>query len=133
RIAKADPARIGEDERHFVAIAESLEHSIAELSRQLDETRRAPGGDGQAALDRDLEVHRLTARLRAMRRYTLELCLGRIVFESGETVYIGRFGLTDAEGGRLLVDWRTPAAEPFFAATLAHPLGLATRRRYRWA
>ena len=47
-------------------------------------------------------------------------------------VYVGRLGLTDADGRRLLVDWRSPAAEPFFAATLAHPAGLASRRRYRW-
>ena len=40
---------------------------------------QAPGGTGQQALDRDLEVHRLTARLRALRRFGLDLCLGRIV------------------------------------------------------
>ena len=31
------------------------------------------------------------------------------------------------------MDWRSPAAEPFFAATHARPMGLASRRRYRWA
>ncbi|CAM5276154.1 Superfamily I DNA and RNA helicase-like protein OS=Streptomyces glaucescens OX=1907 GN=SGLAU_11105 PE=4 SV=1 [Streptomyces glaucescens] len=44
-----------------------------------------------------------------------------------------RLGLTDSGGRRLLVDWRSPAAEPFFAATHADPMGLASRRRYRWA
>jgi DNA helicase IV len=47
-------------------------------------------------------------------------------------VYVGRLGLTDSAGRRLLVDWRSPAAEPFFAATHASPMGLASRRRYRW-
>lgn len=47
-------------------------------------------------------------------------------------MYIGRLGLTDSEGRRLLTDWRSPAAEPFFAATHARPMGLASRRRYRW-
>jgi hypothetical protein len=47
-------------------------------------------------------------------------------------VYVGRLGLTDAAGRRLLVDWRSPAAEPFFGATHANPMGLARRRRYRW-
>ena len=77
--AKADPALIAGDEQHFAAIAESLEQSIAELSDRLDAERRAPGGTGQEALDRDLEVHRLTARLRTLRRFGLDLCLGRIV------------------------------------------------------
>lgn len=131
--AKADPALVARDEQHFAAVGESLRRSIAELSDRLDAERRSPGGTGQAALDRDLEVHRLTARLRALRRFGLDLCLGRIVgADDGEPVYVGRFGLTDEAGRRLLVDWRSPAAEPFFAATHADPMGLASRRRYRW-
>jgi hypothetical protein len=131
--AKADPALIADDEQHFAAIAESLEQSIADLSGRLDAERRAPGGIGQEAMDRDMEIHRLTARLRALRRFGLDLCLGRIVSaDNPEPVYIGRLGLTDSEGRRLLLDWRSPAAEPFFGATHANPMGLASRRRYRW-
>ncbi|MFB7128896.1 RNA polymerase recycling motor ATPase HelR [Kitasatospora sp. NPDC056273] len=132
-VAKADPALIGEDERHFAAVAESLEQSIAELSDRLDALRRAPGGLGREAMDRDIEVHKLTGRLRALRRFGLDLCLGRVVHaDDPEPVYIGRLGLTDSEGRRLLVDWRSPAAEPFFGATHADPMGLVSRRRYRW-
>jgi hypothetical protein len=131
--AKSDPALIAGDEQHFAAIAESLEQSIAELSDRLDAERRAPGGIGQAAMDRDMEIHRLAARLRLLRRFGLDLCLGRIVgADTAEPVYIGRLGLTDKAGRRLLLDWRSPAAEPFFGATHANPMGLASRRRYRW-
>ncbi|WP_232524334.1 RNA polymerase recycling motor ATPase HelR [Nocardiopsis gilva] len=130
---KADPTLIADDERHFAAIAESLERAIADLSDRLDAKRKAPGGKGREALDRDMEIHRLSARLRALRRFGLDLCLGHIVSADGsEPVYIGRLGLTDSEGRRLLLDWRSPAAEPFFAATHANPMGLASRRRYRW-
>jgi hypothetical protein len=132
--AKASPALIADDERHFAVIAESLERSVADLSGRLDAERRAPGGMGQAALDRDMEIHRLTGRLRALRRFGLDVCLGRIVAaDTPGPVYVGRLGLRDRAGRRLLVDWRSPAAEPFFAATHAHPMGLASRRRYRWA
>jgi DNA helicase IV len=131
--AKADPALIATDEQHFAAIAESLEQSIADLSDRLDAERKAPGGIGQEAMNRDMEIHRLTARLRVLRRFGLDLCLGRIVgADNPEPVYIGRLGLTDWAGRRLLVDWRSPAAEPFFGATHANPMGLASRRRYRW-
>ncbi|QIJ66812.1 RNA polymerase recycling motor ATPase HelR [Streptomyces sp. JB150] len=131
--AKADPALIARDERHFAAVAAALEQAIAELSGRLDEVRRSPGGLGRQALDRDVEVHRLTGRLRALRRFGLDLCLGHIVrADDPEPVYIGRLGLTDPAGRRLLVDWRSPAAEPFFAATHADPMGLVSRRRYRW-
>ena len=110
--AKADPTLIAGDEQHFAAIAESLEQSIADLSDRLDAERRAPGGTGQEAMDRDLEVHRLTARLRALRRFGLDLCLGHVVrADDPEPVYIGRLGLTDSAGDRLLLDWRSPAAE----------------------
>ncbi|WP_055525293.1 RNA polymerase recycling motor ATPase HelR [Streptomyces graminilatus] len=134
---KADPKLIAHDELHFAAIAECLEQSIAELSGRLDAERRAPGGTGREAMDRDTEIHRLTARLRTLRRYGLDLCLGHMVGGTEEdgaeqTVYVGRLGLTDSTGRRLLLDWRSPAAEPFFGATHGNPMGLASRRRYRW-
>ncbi|MEV6158443.1 RNA polymerase recycling motor ATPase HelR [Nonomuraea sp. NPDC052129] len=130
---KADQALIAGDERHFAAIAESLEQSIADLSDRLDAERKAPGGIGRAAMDRDMEIHRLTARLRALRRFGLDLCLGHMVSaDDPEPVYVGRLGLRDSQGRQLLVDWRSPAAEPFFGATHANPMGLASRRRYRW-
>ncbi|MFC9357981.1 RNA polymerase recycling motor ATPase HelR [Rhodococcus sp. NPDC057014] len=130
---KADPALIAGDERHFAAIEESLEQSIADLSRRIDSERKAPRRLGQEAMERDMMVHDLSAQLRALRRFGLDLCLGRIVgTDNSEPVYIGRLGLMDSAGNQLLVDWRSPAAEPFFGATHANPMGLASRRRYRW-
>jgi hypothetical protein len=52
--------------------------------------------------------------------------------DGAEPVYVGRLGLRDTAGRSLLIDWRSPAAEPFFGATHANPMGLAGRRRYRW-
>ncbi len=99
--AKADAALIAGDEQHFAAIAASLEQSIADLSDRLDAERKARGGIGQEAMDRDMEIHRLTARLRVLRRFGLDLCLGRIVSaDSPEPVYVGRLGLTDSAGRR---------------------------------
>lgn len=131
--AKADPALIAEDRRHFAAIAESLEQSITDLTTRLDIVRKAPVSLGQEAVERDQEVRQLTGRLRALQRFGLDLCLGHFLSaDNPEPVYVGRLGLTDSVGNRLLVDWRSPAAEPFFAATHAEPMGLVRRRRYRW-
>jgi DNA helicase IV len=130
---KADPALIAADEQHFAVVADSLEQSIADLSDRLAAERKAPGRLGQEAMERDFEVHRLSARLRALRRFGLDVCLGQFVTaDDPQPVYIGRFGLLDSTGNQLLLDWRTPAAEPFFGATHASPMGLARRRRYRW-
>ncbi|MEU8181334.1 RNA polymerase recycling motor ATPase HelR [Micromonospora sp. NPDC049044] len=130
---KADPTLVARDERHFATMAQRLDQLNAELSERLAAERRAPGGKGRQAMDRDEEIRRLTGHLRALSRYGLDLCLGHMVAaDDPEPVYVGRRGLTDSTGRRLLLDWRSPAAEPFFGATHANPMGLASRRRYRW-
>ena len=114
--AKSDPALIGDDEQHFAALSESLSQSIAGIEDRLDTLRRQPGGHGQAALERDLEIHRLSARLRTLRRFTVDACLGRMVPADGsEPVYIGRFGLRGCRG-------------PATARRLAHAGGRAVLR-----
>jgi hypothetical protein len=45
--AKADPALIAGDERHFAAIAESLDRTIADLSDRLDAARKAARDGGR--------------------------------------------------------------------------------------
>ncbi len=132
--AKASAELVGADERHFARIERALEALRDELTERLSEARRRPAGSGQAALDADQEVRRLSARLGLLERHSFDLCLGRMVPADGsDPVYVGRLGLADRSGDRLLVDWRTPAAEPFFAATSACPMGLSSRRRYRWS
>lgn len=131
--AKADPALIQEDEDHFARIASRLAERIGDVTSRLDVLRRAPGGRGRAALDRDQDIHRSSRELRRLLRQGPEACLGRLVLaDGGGTVYIGRTGVSDSDGVPLMIDWRAAAARPFFAATRANPLGVLSRRRYRW-
>lgn len=129
---KADPALIDRDERQFAAIARVLAAEVERTQTRLAALQHEAVSGGQRALERDLEVQSLSARLRILRRFGLDACIGRMVDEGGIVIYIGRFGLADAAEERLLMDWRAPASAPFFAATAAHPLGLTSRRRYRW-
>ncbi|ALJ19986.1 RNA polymerase recycling motor ATPase HelR [Microbacterium sp. No. 7] len=131
RTARID-ALVDADRAHFTEIARSLDAQRAELTTRIAELRRSPGGAGEQAMERDLEIRRLSGRLRLLQRYGADLCLGRMTPVGGEPVYLGRVGLSAADGRRLLIDWRAPAAEPYFAATHADPRGLAARRRYRW-
>lgn len=131
--AKRDPDLIDRDDQHFVALRVALEGSARELEQELDQLRSMPGKSGQAAMERDSQIHRVTSRLGALSRYGVDLCLGQFLVEGeSDPVYVGRLGIKAPSGERLLVDWRSPVAEPFFAATHASPMGLASRRRYRW-
>jgi len=131
--AKADPDLIGVDERFFESVTASLEQAVREVSGRLAVLLASPARIGAEAMARDEEVERLSARLGVLRRFGRDMCLGHIVSAGGpDPVYVGRLGLSDAEGRRLLLDWRSPAAEPFFGATHANPMGLSSRRRYHW-
>lgn len=132
--AKRTPALIADDDQHFAEILESHEKKITDLHQRLDVLRRSPGGRGQAGVQRDAEIHKYSRQLQTMSRFGMDLCIGRIVRAGDDApIYIGRTALADSDGRRLLIDWRAPAAEVFFAATHADPMGLVSRRRYRWS
>ncbi|WP_129842331.1 UvrD-helicase domain-containing protein [Streptomyces sp. RFCAC02] len=53
---------------------------------------------------------------------------GQAVAEIAETLHIGRLGILDADYAPLVIDWRAPAAAPFYRATPVRP-GRVVRRR----
>ncbi|GAA3395108.1 AAA family ATPase [Streptomyces roseoviridis] len=53
---------------------------------------------------------------------------GRQYAEIGETLHIGRIGVLDADYSPLVIDWRAPAAAPFYRSTPVDP-GRVVRRR----
>ena len=58
------------------------------------------------------------------------VAFGRTDAEDGETLYIGRGLIRDDAGEVLVINWHLPAAEPYYAASPADPLGLHRRRTY---
>ncbi|GAB3869843.1 AAA family ATPase [Kibdelosporangium lantanae] len=61
------------------------------------------------------------------------LCFGRLEFQDGNHQHIGRIGIFDEDNDYepLLMDWRAPAARPFYLATAASPDGVRSRRHIR--
>ncbi|MDN5798027.1 MAG: AAA family ATPase [Intrasporangium sp.] len=51
--------------------------------------------------------------------------------ETREVRYVGRIGVRDDDYEPLVIDWRAPAAEPFYRATPAHPMNVLRRRVLR--
>lgn len=58
----------------------------------------------------------------------LPLCFGRLDLVGGGRFHVGRLALADDEHEPLLVDWRAPAAQPFYQATAGDPQGVVRRR-----
>lgn len=96
------------------------------------EASRASEVDGVAAREaRAATVARLGGALERLRSAERSLCFGRIDSTDGTSHHIGRIGLRTESGEVLLVDWRAEAAQPFYAATMASPMGLRRRRHLR--
>lgn len=131
--AKSADDLIAADRAHLRRLDAALTRERETVSARLALVRRQTAEAGVTAVDRDLEIRRLSATLRLRERFGIDMCLGRMTPADGPPIYIGRAGVSDADGTRLLVDWRAPAAEPYFAATWEDPRGLISRRRYRWA
>src|SRR6478735_10541753 len=59
------------------------------------------------------------------------LCFGRLDLDGVDTsLYVGRRWVHE-DDAPLVVNWQAPAARPFYTATVAEPLGVTLRRRFR--
>jgi DNA helicase IV len=116
-------------ERAYVErLYERLDEVRAKLDVELGRVRGNPGGTHQWRQERDALAGNLENRLAALDIGDLPLCFGRLDMEERARYYVGRLGLSEADYEPLLVDWRAPAAQPFYRATAADPQGVVRRR-----
>ena len=124
-----EQARVDRMYRRLDELRENTEDRLAEAHAQ-ERT-------GYAALEeretRAFEQARRRAQLGSVEE---GLCFGRIDLthpgeEESEARYVGRIGLRDSEHETILVDWRAPAARPFYAATPFDTQGVTRRRSLR--
>lgn len=104
-----------------------------QTSKRLAQSLRQSGGTPQMRSERDTSVAMYTDQLAQYSAVENGLAFGRLDFHNGERFYIGRIGLfdEDKEYEPLLMDWRAPAARPFYLATAASPDGVRRRRHLR--
>ncbi|HXY91794.1 MAG TPA: ATP-binding domain-containing protein [Acidimicrobiia bacterium] len=95
-------------------------------ARTQDVFDRIMSTGGFQDLDHEVAIRRRIASLGDSPR---PLVFGRIDEESGDRWYIGRRHVEDAHADPLVVEWRTPVAEPFYQARAADPRGLVRRRQ----
>lgn len=100
-----------------------------ESARRLAGIRReGPSGSPQNRSERDAFATLYEDRIAQLDSVEDRLCFGRLDSSDGESFYVGRIGLSDADHAPLLTDWRAPAAQAFYSATAANPSGVINRR-----
>ncbi len=118
-------------EQTYVTMLYGLLDQARERSELELASVRASGGAGgthQARLERDVSSAEHEKRITQLNLTERGLCFGRVDDEQRQTLYIGRIGLRDDDYDLKLIDWRAPAARPFYAATPRSPQGLVRRR-----
>ncbi|XVV05506.1 HelD family protein [Actinosynnema sp. CA-248983] len=123
-----------ESEQEYVSMLYGRLDDLRELSsKRLAGALRETGGTHQMRSERDTSVAMYSDQLAQYSAVENGLCFGRLDFHEGDRFYIGRIGLfdEDKEYEPLLMDWRAPAARPFYLATAAAPDGVRRRRHLR--
>jgi DNA helicase IV len=124
--ARADELEV---ERAYVErLYRRLDEVRAKLDAELGRVRGNPDGTHQWRSERDALATNLENRLAALDIGDLPLCFGRLDLDDGARYHVGRLGLSQADYEPLLVDWRAPAAQPFYRATASDPQGVVRRR-----
>lgn len=111
---------------------EFLDLATARRDRLADHLQAELSSDALDALER-ARRRMLRQQYEELRRAREGLVFGRLDGLDGTVRHIGRVGLrNDREDSEpLLVDWRAPAARPFYTATAVDPQGQARRRHIR--
>jgi len=86
------------------------------------------GGTFANRIERDVRMEVTGRRLQDLQVGEAGLVFGRIDLRPGGHLHIGRLAVADEDNEPLVVDWRAPAAEPFYRATARHDMGLSRRR-----
>ena len=125
---------VGQEQAYLDMLYGLLDRARDRAEKALAQTEGTGGTGGtfQARVERDITAAEQARRLAQLNAVEHGLCFGRTdaepTPERAGTLYIGRIGLRDDEHEPRLIDWRAPAAQPFYAATPRDPNGLIRRR-----
>ncbi|MCC2280291.1 AAA family ATPase [Streptomyces sp. ET3-23] len=149
---------IGAEQHHLDRVYRRLEEKIREAEFLMDDAaKRGQVGTPGALAERDAQVFRAGVHLNRLNNEFEDFLFGRIDLllgkdgkkgpdgaytsvepaddavsegraEIAETLHIGRIGVLDSDYSPLVIDWRAPAAAPFYRSTPVAP-GRVVRRR----
>jgi DNA helicase IV len=121
---------VAKEQEYVAMLYSNLDQERQHAGDEIVALLRESAGQARDQLERDARITHLRDREAALDAAEHGLCFGRIDRQDGQRYYIGRIGLRDrnSAGDALLLDWRAPAARPFYLATAASPEGLRRRR-----
>lgn len=136
------PDVVAAEQDYLTLLYQHLDERRRYTVGRLTQVLRAPNANTpQARSERDSAAAMYADQLATLDGVEQGLCFGRLdLHSSGDEDddedglrYIGRLGLLDEEHDYrpLLIDWRAPAARPFYTATAARPEGVRRRRHIR--
>jgi DNA helicase IV len=130
-VTRADDLR--SEQAYLTTLYERLDRLREQANDRLRAILLESGGTPQGRTQREASRSHYTEQLAQMNSVENGLCFGRLDFSADNPTYIGRLGLSAEEHDRdpLLVDWRAPAARPFYLATAVSPEGVTRRRHLR--
>ncbi|WP_176522987.1 helicase [Blastococcus aggregatus] len=133
RAADAPDAGIAAEQPYVTALFDRLDEVRARSVGRLDDALAMVPHNPQAVGEREAAVELHTHRIVALDAAEHGLVFGRLDRHESDTPrYIGRIGLfADGAEEPLLIDWRAPAARPFYTATPLHDEGVRRRRHIR--
>ncbi|WP_405758190.1 HelD family protein [Streptomyces sp. NBC_00073] len=126
----SEPSDTAREQTYLDLLHSRVDTLRAELTRELAAALREHARTAQGQLERGATVDRLGRRLAALDAAENGLCFGRLDVSDGSRLYLGRIGIRGLrpEDDPLMLDWRAPAARPFYTATAAAPQGVTLRR-----
>ena len=136
-VAAGGESAVGQEQAYVDMLYRLLDTARDRAARALAVTHGSGGAGGtfQARVERDITAAEQGRRLAQLNAVEAGLVFGRTdgyqaraTDSAPATLYIGRIGLRDDEHEPKLIDWRAPAAHPFYAATPKDPNGLIRRR-----
>jgi DNA helicase IV len=127
---------VNELAREVAREQEVLDRALARLevlrseavTRERDSLALAQAGTPQGLYERDVQVLAAAVRRNDLDAAGEGLVFGRLDTDGGGVLHVGRLGLRTEDQEPIVVDWRAPAAAPFYQATAAEPLGVVRRR-----
>ncbi|MGA4726928.1 HelD family protein [Micromonospora taraxaci] len=124
---------IGREQEYVSMLYDRLDGLREQAADRLTAELRNTGGTLQDRSQRDSSVAMYADQVEQFSAVENGLCFGRLDGDDDSRHYIGRIGIFDTSGDYdpLLMDWRAPAARPFYLATAANPQGVRRRRHLR--